>query len=301
MVCSVLAVDAGAAGRHQPANASAASRRGRDIADQPSSMDRVPLIAWILLGAFAAALLAVVLCDPAPAHAGARGPHGSSSSPTPVAGSAPRQTRKRPRSRAASRGDHARARRLPSALRDGGAHGSRTSAAASSPCASASSPTGSPRCSRPSSAASRNACGRGRPTSSGPSARSHDEVSTLEQRQRQRIADGRGPDRGRGGRARRRRPTSSAPLRLRLREELEPTAKDALTQALEELQSQADDRRRAIDDVIERLRQHEHAVAEQVDRAESDARARIEPRVRRARAAAGRRARARDRARGRTG
>jgi gas vesicle protein len=63
---------------------------------------------------------------------------------------------------------------------------------------------------------------------------------------------------------------------VRLREELESTAKDALAQALEELQSQADDRRRAIEDITERLRQHEHAVAEQVDRAESDARTRIE-------------------------
>jgi gas vesicle protein len=63
---------------------------------------------------------------------------------------------------------------------------------------------------------------------------------------------------------------------VRLREELESTAKDALAHALEELQSQADDRRRAIEDITERLRQHEHAVAEQVDRAESDAQARIE-------------------------
>jgi hypothetical protein len=63
---------------------------------------------------------------------------------------------------------------------------------------------------------------------------------------------------------------------VRLREELEASAKDALTQALEELQSQADDRRRAIEDITERLRQHEHAVAEQVDHAESEAQARIE-------------------------
>ena len=63
---------------------------------------------------------------------------------------------------------------------------------------------------------------------------------------------------------------------LRLREELEATTRDALAAALEELQFQADDRRRAIEDVTERLRQHEHAVAEQVDRAESDARERIE-------------------------
>jgi hypothetical protein len=39
---------------------------------------------------------------------------------------------------------------------------------------------------------------------------------------------------------------------------------------------QTDDRRRAIEDVMERLRQHEHAVAEQLDRAESEAAARIE-------------------------
>jgi hypothetical protein len=63
---------------------------------------------------------------------------------------------------------------------------------------------------------------------------------------------------------------------IRLRESLETSAKVALAQALDELQSHADDRRRAIDDVTERLRQHEHAVAEQVDRAESEARGRIE-------------------------
>ncbi len=63
---------------------------------------------------------------------------------------------------------------------------------------------------------------------------------------------------------------------VRLREELERSTKDALAEALEELQLQADDRRRAIDDVNERLRQHEYAVSEQVDRAESEARTRIE-------------------------
>ena len=63
---------------------------------------------------------------------------------------------------------------------------------------------------------------------------------------------------------------------IRLREALESSAKDSLAQALDELQSQADDRRRAIDDMTERLRQHEHTVAEQVDRAESEARTRIE-------------------------
>jgi hypothetical protein len=62
----------------------------------------------------------------------------------------------------------------------------------------------------------------------------------------------------------------------RLRETLESNARDALAQALEELQSQADDRRRAIDDLMDRLRQHEHALAEQAERAESEARARVE-------------------------
>jgi len=63
---------------------------------------------------------------------------------------------------------------------------------------------------------------------------------------------------------------------VRLREELERTTRDTLAEALEELQLQADDRRRAIEDVTERLRQHEHAVGEQVDHAESEARTRIE-------------------------
>ena len=102
-----------------------------------------------------------------------------------------------------------------------------------------------------------------------------DEISALEQVQRQRIV---------GVEAR--IEAEAAELgttveqqraaALRLREELEATTKDALAQALDELQSQADDRRRAIEDITERLRQHEHAVAEQVDRAESDAWTRIE-------------------------
>ncbi|HSG13886.1 MAG TPA: hypothetical protein VLA22_08465 [Gaiellaceae bacterium] len=62
----------------------------------------------------------------------------------------------------------------------------------------------------------------------------------------------------------------------RLRETLETNAREALTQALEELQSQADDRRRAIDDLMDRLRQHEHSLSEQAERAESEARARVE-------------------------
>ena len=63
---------------------------------------------------------------------------------------------------------------------------------------------------------------------------------------------------------------------VRLREELELTAKEALTEALDELQRQAADRRRAIEDIAERLRQREHALTEQVDSAESEARARLE-------------------------
>src|SRR5206468_9417313 len=52
--------------------------------------------------------------------------------------------------------------------------------------------------------------------------------------------------------------------------------RDSLARALEELQTQADDRRRTIDELNDRLRQHEHAVGEQVDRAESEARSRID-------------------------
>lgn len=62
----------------------------------------------------------------------------------------------------------------------------------------------------------------------------------------------------------------------RVRVELETMARDALAEALDELQVQADDRRRAIEEMTERLRQHEHALAELVDRSESEARSRIE-------------------------
>jgi chromosome segregation ATPase len=101
------------------------------------------------------------------------------------------------------------------------------------------------------------------------------EVRALEQHQRQRTAE-----------VEARIDTEAAELgstvdqqraaAARLRQELETTAREALTEALDELSSQADDRRRAIEDLTERLRQHEHAVAEQVDRAESEARTRIE-------------------------
>lgn len=62
----------------------------------------------------------------------------------------------------------------------------------------------------------------------------------------------------------------------RLRETVETNAQEALTHALEELQSQADDRRRAVDDLMDRLRQHEHALSLQAEQAESEARSRVE-------------------------
>jgi hypothetical protein len=63
---------------------------------------------------------------------------------------------------------------------------------------------------------------------------------------------------------------------IRLREELELSAKDALAEALDELQSQASDQRRAMEDISDRLRQREQAMNEQIDRAESEARGRLE-------------------------
>jgi hypothetical protein len=100
-------------------------------------------------------------------------------------------------------------------------------------------------------------------------------VATLEQRMRQRIAE-----------VESRVAAESDELdstideqraaAMRLREELETSARDALARSLEEVQLQADDRRRTIDELNERLRQHEHAVTEQVDHAESEARTRIE-------------------------
>ncbi len=100
-------------------------------------------------------------------------------------------------------------------------------------------------------------------------------VSTLEQRMRQRIADVETKVAAESDEL----DATIAEQRasaLRLREELETSARDALARALEELQTQADDRRRTIDELNERLRQHEHAVTEQIDRAESEARTRIE-------------------------
>ena len=63
---------------------------------------------------------------------------------------------------------------------------------------------------------------------------------------------------------------------LRLREELERAATDAVTEALDELESQTTERRRAIDEITERLRGRESAIAEGIERAETDARGRLE-------------------------
>jgi len=63
---------------------------------------------------------------------------------------------------------------------------------------------------------------------------------------------------------------------LRLREELERAATEAVTEALDELESQTTERRRAIDEITERLRARESGIAEGIERAESDARGRLE-------------------------
>jgi hypothetical protein len=100
-------------------------------------------------------------------------------------------------------------------------------------------------------------------------------VATLEQRMRQRIADVESKVANESDELDATIDEQRAAA-VRLREELETSARDALARAFEELSTQADDRRRTIDELNERLRQHEHAVTEQVDRAESEARTRIE-------------------------
>lgn len=101
------------------------------------------------------------------------------------------------------------------------------------------------------------------------------EVSALEQHQQQRIADVQARLEAEamelGTTADHQRAAA-----IRLREELELTAKDALAEALDELQSQAADRRRAIEEIADRLRQREQALNEQIDRAETEARSRLE-------------------------
>jgi hypothetical protein len=63
---------------------------------------------------------------------------------------------------------------------------------------------------------------------------------------------------------------------IRLREELERVAGQAVTEALDELEAQTLERRRAIAEVTERLRARETAVAESIERAETDIRARLD-------------------------
>ena len=63
---------------------------------------------------------------------------------------------------------------------------------------------------------------------------------------------------------------------VRLREELEQAANVAVGEALDELESQTLERRRAIEEITERLRARETALADGVERAESDARGRLD-------------------------
>jgi hypothetical protein len=63
---------------------------------------------------------------------------------------------------------------------------------------------------------------------------------------------------------------------LRLREELERAAGQAVTEALDELESQTLERRRAIEEITERLRVREAAVADSIEKAETDVRARLD-------------------------
>ena len=63
---------------------------------------------------------------------------------------------------------------------------------------------------------------------------------------------------------------------IRIREELEVAAASAVTEALDELEAHTMERRRSIDEITERLRAREEAIAEGIDQAETDARARLE-------------------------
>jgi hypothetical protein len=63
---------------------------------------------------------------------------------------------------------------------------------------------------------------------------------------------------------------------VRLREELERAAGQAVKEALDELESQTVERRRAIADITERLRARETALVEGVEKAETDVRGRLE-------------------------
>jgi hypothetical protein len=63
---------------------------------------------------------------------------------------------------------------------------------------------------------------------------------------------------------------------LRLREELERAAGQAVTEALDELEAHTIERRRAIEEITERLRARETAVADSLEKAETDVRARLD-------------------------
>ncbi len=63
---------------------------------------------------------------------------------------------------------------------------------------------------------------------------------------------------------------------LRLREELERVASEAVSEALDELETHTAERRRAIDEINERLKVRESAIAESLERAEVDVRARMD-------------------------
>lgn len=63
---------------------------------------------------------------------------------------------------------------------------------------------------------------------------------------------------------------------VRLREELERAAASAVTEALDELEAHTIERRRSIEEITERLRTREEAIAEGIEQAETDARARLE-------------------------
>ena len=63
---------------------------------------------------------------------------------------------------------------------------------------------------------------------------------------------------------------------IRLREELERAAGQAVTEALDELEGHTMERRRAIAEITERLRGREAAIAESIERAEMDVRARLD-------------------------
>jgi hypothetical protein len=62
----------------------------------------------------------------------------------------------------------------------------------------------------------------------------------------------------------------------RLREDTERTTRDALASAAAELEGHSQERRRALDELAERLRRREHSIAEHIEREEADAVQRIQ-------------------------